>query len=126
MSDDAGTMAGMTSPCNDPAIALAPDDSVPQCPTCGSQGRRCVNPDGSLAWPWHASRTVLHDAAWLASDRVGMGFTETLQAATGYVSAYLAGVADARRDAAVIEADEVMPDLVAAQETLRELLPAKS
>ena len=119
-------MAGMTSPCNDPAIALAPDDSVPQCPTCGSQGRRCVNPDGSLAWPWHASRTVLHDAAWLASDRVGMGFTETLQAATGYVSAYLAGVADARRDAAVIDADEVMPDLVAAQEALRELLPAKS
>lgn len=114
----------MTTPCNDPAIALAPDDSVPQCPTCGSQGRRCVNPDGTLAWPWHASRTVLIDAAWLASDRVAMGFTETLQTATGYVSAYLAGVADAQKGAAVIEVDEVMPHLVAAHEVLRDLLPA--
>ena len=116
----------MTSPANDNVIALAPDDSLPQCPTCGSRGRRCVRTDGSLAWPWHASRTVIHDAAWLASDRVGMGFTETLQAATGYVSAYLAGVADARRDAVVIDGNQVACHLVAAQETLQELLQGES
>jgi len=55
-----------------------------------------------------------------------MGFTETLQATTAYVSAYLAGVADAQRGAAVIDADEVAPHLAAAQEALRDLLPVKS
>ena len=126
MSEHAATMSDMTSPCNDPAIALAPTDLVPQCPTCGSQGRRCVEPDGTLAWPWHASRSVLHDAAWLASDRVGMGFTDTLRDSTAYVSAYLAGVADAREGRAVIDPDEVAPSLKAAQEILRELIASES
>lgn len=30
----------------------------PKCRTCGSLGRRCTEPDGSLAWPWHITRTV--------------------------------------------------------------------
>lgn len=85
-----------------------------------------MEPDGSLAWPWHASRTVLYDAAWLASDRVGMGFTETLQATTAYVSAYLAGVADARQSAVVIDPEAIRPHLAAAQATLRDLLTTES
>jgi hypothetical protein len=110
----------MTSPCNNPAEAAQPDEFFPACPTCHSQGRRCVNPDGSLAWPWHTSRAVLRDAEWLASDRVGMGFTDTLKDSTAHVAAYLAGVADARQGTVVVDPDAVLPDLIAALEILRE------
>ena len=109
-----------------PVDVLAPDDTLPACPTCHSQGRRCVEPDGSLAWPWHVQRTVLFDADYLASDRVALGFTDTLGTAIGYVAAYLAGVEDARRGAPVIDPDGVRPQLAAAVEILREQLAAKS
>jgi len=108
-----------------PVDVLAPDDTLPVCPTCNSQGRRCVELDGSLAWPWHIQRTVLFDADYLASDRVALGFTDTLSTATGYVAAYLAGVRDARQGVPVIDPDEVTPHLMAAVHKLRELLAVK-
>jgi hypothetical protein len=68
----------------------------------------------------------MRDAEWLASDRVGMGYTDTLRDATAHVSAYLAGVADARQGTVVVDPDAVLPDLIAALETLRDTVAPRA
>lgn len=74
---------------------LAPEPGYPTCPTCGSQGRRCIETDGELAYPWHAGRDVRHNLDFLADlEWVKAASPYAVGEARGVVAAYLAGLRD--------------------------------
>lgn len=113
-------MADMTRADN-----IGPEAEYPTCPTCASEGPRCIDTDGSLVWPWHVRRQVVDAAAYLSSDRVAMNYTDTLTSTTELVNAYLAGVSDGRHGTPVIERDYFIGQIEAALVTLREALDAR-